>query len=189
MTSVQNIRLTWRLTRPPPPPSAAAASAAKTIIVMRENPGWVGPALGSRLWELPRGSLPKPRTQSPKPLLESELERDQQRDDDGEQRSAFDERGEDQRTGLDGAGDFRLARHAFGGGTTDAADAEASADHGEAGADGGTHHRPRARVRGVEPGGVGDFLQHGKNRHFTCSRENMFTAFARAACCQRFPSA
>ena len=60
-----------------------------------------------------------------------ELTRDLERDDGGEQRDAFDERGENQGSGLNAASRFRLTRHAFNRLAANATDTEASADDGE----------------------------------------------------------
>src|SRR5688500_1788408 len=119
-------------------------------------------------------------------LSEVELQRNQQRDDDGEQRSAFDERRKNQRTGLDGTGDFRLAGHSLGGRTTDPADAEAGANDGETGTDRGAHHRPGARVAGVVPSGAGDFLQERKNAHLLLQWN--VDCLSLAPSCWRLPS-
>jgi len=64
-----------------------------------------------------------------------ELALNREGDDDAEQRGTFDERRKDQRGGLDLASGFRLTSHAFDGLAADAANAHASADDGEAGAD------------------------------------------------------
>ena len=55
------------------------------------------------------------------------------------------------RARLDAAGHLRLTRHAFHRLAADAADADARADDGEAGADAGAEHAPtRPRIRLVE---------------------------------------
>ena len=61
--------------------------------------------------------------------LEELLDFDEQTDDHGEQRDAFDERRENQRARLDGAGNLGLARHAFSRAATDLTDPDTGADH------------------------------------------------------------
>src|SRR5687768_18163211 len=60
--------------------------------------------------------------------LEQDLALDKERDDGAEECDAFDECGENQRSGLDRASRFRLTSHTFDRRTTDAADADAGAD-------------------------------------------------------------
>src|SRR3954454_2774627 len=71
--------------------------------------------------------------------LERDLALDQERDNRHEQRDAFDQRGRDDHRRLDAGAVVRLAGHALGVRTTDAADADAGAEHretaGQAGAD------------------------------------------------------
>jgi hypothetical protein len=61
----------------------------------------------------------------------------EQADDDREQRDAFDERGGEDHLGLDGRGHLGLAGGRLDGATTDATDAEAGTDDGEARTDRG----------------------------------------------------
>jgi hypothetical protein len=81
-----------------------------------------------------------------------ELALDLEADDDREETGAFDEGGENQRSRLDAAGSFGLTGHSFNGLTTDAADAEANAQKGETGADGGTHQGETTTRRSLEFG-------------------------------------
>ena len=76
---------------------------------------------------------------------------EEQRDDDGEERGAFDERGGDDHRGADVAGGGGLAGRALHGGGGELADAEAGADDGEAGADAGGEVPERELVHGVTP--------------------------------------
>ena len=64
--------------------------------------------------------------------FERDLALDLEADHDAEQRGAFNERGENERGGLDTTGGFWLTRHALNGRTTDAANAHAGADHSKA---------------------------------------------------------
>ena len=91
---------------------------------------------------------------------ELQLALDLERDDDTEQRGAFNESRENQGGSLDAARGLWLTRHAFDGLPTDAADANARADDGEAGAktraDG---HQTTSAPRGIRGG-----LEQRKNR-------------------------
>ena len=91
-----------------------------------------------------------------------ELALDLERDDDAEQRGAFDERREDQRSRLDLAGRLGLTRHALDRLTADAADAHARADDGEAGAETGTDERETLVVVGDRLSGR---LEEREERH------------------------
>src|SRR6185295_4577424 len=75
---------------------------------------------------------------------------DQERDDDGEERHAFDERREDDRGAADVARGLGLARDAFGGGAADAADADAGTDDGQTSAETGAELRNTHGVRRFE---------------------------------------
>src|SRR5881227_1815100 len=90
-----------------------------------------------------------------------DLALDLERDDDAEQRGALDERGENQRGRLDAGGSVRLARHAFDGLTTDAADAEAGADDGETGTESSADGHQAAGARCTS---ISCCLQHGEDR-------------------------
>src|SRR6185503_4174361 len=104
------------------------------------------------------------------PACASVLERDEQRDDDGEERRTLDERRQNQRTRLNGAGDLRLASHTFGRRAADPADAKSSADDGQTRADTGTEHRPGALITRIVAG-LGRRLQERKNTH--CKSPNV----------------
>src|SRR4051794_24068662 len=75
-----------------------------------------------------------------------ELALDEERDDDCEQRGAFDQRGENEACGLDLTSALRLTSHRLGGLATDAADAETGTDDCDTSTETGAEHRPRARV-------------------------------------------
>src|SRR5688572_7266126 len=78
-----------------------------------------------------------------------ELALDLETDDDAEERGAFDERRENDRGRLDPAGHLRLTRHRVGHLTTDAADADAGADRGEARGETGADQREAGVVSGL----------------------------------------
>ena len=71
---------------------------------------------------------------------------DLEADHDAEQRGAFNERGENERGGLDTTRSFWLTRHALNGRTTDAANAHAGADHGTTGRNAGADHSKALRI-------------------------------------------
>src|SRR5215208_5480882 len=150
MSSVQNIRLTWRLIKPPPAGAAACSPswATATPVLAMNN------AIDDRsvrMWfpmikEGDEAPWSRDRGASSRSGGVRELERDQQADDDGKQRRAFDERRQDQRARLDGSGDLGLASHALGCAGADTPNAESSANGREAGADTRALHGPRARI-------------------------------------------
>src|SRR4051794_32344786 len=119
--------------------------------------------------------------------LELDLALDLERDDDAEQRGALDERGENQRGGLDAGGGVRLARHAFDGLTTDASDAESGADDGESGTESGADSHQAARARCTS---ICCCLQHGKDRvnHGSISNRAFVERQRPAASLHRRPS-
>src|SRR5687768_1436704 len=97
MTSVQNIKLTWRLVSPPPPAGAACSCARSDV----------GAAAARRAIKRDaRIVCPEERDSRgrhpgvgrARNLSTDVLQLNEQGDDDGEQRGALDERREDERT-------------------------------------------------------------------------------------------
>src|SRR4051794_20366710 len=82
-------------------------------------------------------------------------------DNRAEERDAFDECREDQRSGLDTTSHFGLTRHAIRSLTTDTADADAGTDHGETSAEAGAEADETTTV-------VGRCLQHWDDRVNHC---------------------
>src|ERR1043166_1804253 len=96
------------------------------------------------------GPAEQPRGRSGDSLLE--LEENHHRDDDAEQRDAFDQRGQQNGLTADLGARLGLPRDRFRSATTDAADADAGADRGQPTANAGAHQRPRSRVLLRVPG-------------------------------------
>src|SRR3712207_1443747 len=136
---------------PPPPPlppcscarSGRAEPRRRTGAAMSERRMAV--AVYSVVSEVPGTPRDEPAG-SPSNRSCLELALDRERHHDGKQRGALDERRQDQRGGLDGAGDLWLAGHPPGGAAADQADPDPGADRGQAGTHAGAQKAAAQRA-------------------------------------------
>src|SRR3990172_7116885 len=115
------------------------SSKRKVSAVQRVRPGFRSMIPAARTGATKRVLMRRSRGRCGARWLHLDGEEDA--DDDREERHAFDEGGRDDHRGADVAGGGRLARRAVEGGSCEAADAEARADDGEAGAEAGGEER------------------------------------------------